>query len=209
MAKLGEIRERELRQAGAILGLEEVIVLDFIDGDLDRADPLTAIHEISSHIRRIQPQVVITFPPDGIYGHPDHIAVSQLTLAAVVHASGADQPHRVDKLYYCVSDQEELSAYQPVFGELLMEIDGQRRTGVAWQDWAITTRIETSAYIDLVCRAVSCHHSQLVGVRPLEALRMDEALRLWGVYKFYRALSLVNGGSSIEDDLFAGVRGRN
>ena len=37
-------------------------------------------------IRRIRPQVVFTFPPDGAYGHPDHIAISQFTAAALVCA---------------------------------------------------------------------------------------------------------------------------
>ncbi|HJS28163.1 MAG TPA: PIG-L family deacetylase [Anaerolineales bacterium] len=202
---LGKIREHELLSSAAILGIEEVVVLDFMDGDLDQANPLEAVAQISAHIRRIRPQVVLTFPPDGIYGHPDHIAVSQFTTAAVVHAGSANPAHRVDKLYYAVSDRQELEAYQPVFGDLVMEIDGQKRAAVYWEDWAITTRIETAAYTDLVYRSVRCHRSQLLGAATLGGLSPADQKNLWGVYKFYRAMSLVNGGRALEQDLFEGI----
>jgi LmbE family N-acetylglucosaminyl deacetylase len=67
----------------------QVEFLDYIDGDLDQADPAEAIGQIVSHIRRIQPQVIVTFGPDRSYGHPDHIAISQFTSAAVVCAAAA------------------------------------------------------------------------------------------------------------------------
>ena len=41
------------------------------------------------HIRRVQPDVVVTFGPDGAYGHPDHIAISQFTTAAIIPAADA------------------------------------------------------------------------------------------------------------------------
>ncbi len=61
--------------------------LDYIDGEVDQANHGEAIGKIVTHIRRIQPQVVVTFPPDGNYGHPDHIAIGQYTCAAVVCAA--------------------------------------------------------------------------------------------------------------------------
>ena len=43
----------------------------------------------STHLRRFRPDVVVTFGPDGAYGHPDHIAISQFTTAAIVAAADA------------------------------------------------------------------------------------------------------------------------
>jgi LmbE family N-acetylglucosaminyl deacetylase len=40
---LGKLREAELREAAKILGIREVEFLDYIDGDLDKADPRQAI----------------------------------------------------------------------------------------------------------------------------------------------------------------------
>jgi LmbE family N-acetylglucosaminyl deacetylase len=63
--------------------------------------------------------VVVTFSPDGAYGHADHIAISQFTHAAAVCAADADyvdpgnaRPHRVSKFYYMVNS-ESLGTSQP------------------------------------------------------------------------------------------------
>src|SRR4030042_1373745 len=62
---LGRIREAELRCAAAPLGLHEVTFLNYIDGEVDQANPQEAIALITTHIRRIRPQVVVTFPLAG------------------------------------------------------------------------------------------------------------------------------------------------
>ncbi|MGH6636006.1 MAG: PIG-L deacetylase family protein [Gammaproteobacteria bacterium] len=78
---LGKTREAELLAAARVLGLREVKFLDYVDGDLDQSDSLQIVARIVGHLRRVKPQVVITFGPDGVTGHPDHIAVSQFTTA--------------------------------------------------------------------------------------------------------------------------------
>jgi LmbE family N-acetylglucosaminyl deacetylase len=104
---LGKIREAELLAAASVLGIHRVEFLDYIDGELDQAHPAEVIAKIVGHLRRIQPQVVITFGPDGGYGHPDHIAICQFATAAIVEAASATSlyhrdlaPHCVSKLYY-------------------------------------------------------------------------------------------------------------
>ncbi len=211
--KLGQIREAELRAAARELGLREVMLLGYRDGELDQADPAEAIGKIAAEIRRVRPDVVVTFDPYGSYGHPDHIAICQFTTAAVMDAatcrtngSSAQTPHQVAKLYYMVETQQDLAAYQAAFGELAMEIDGQRRQAAGWIDWAITTRIDTSAYWEQVWRAISCHQTQLPGYEILQNLPDEHHQNLWASQSYYRAFSLVNGGRQVEDDLFAGLR---
>ncbi len=105
---VGRAREAELRAAAAVLGTSEVNFLGYVDRSLDAADPLEAQSRIASHIRRVRPHVVITFAPDGAYGHPDHIAISQFATGAVVAAADAQfaipdcgyPAHSVSKLYY-------------------------------------------------------------------------------------------------------------
>jgi len=86
---LGKIREGELRRAADVLGIQEVSLLDYVDGYLDQADPDEIIGEIVSHIRHIRPDVIITFDHYGSYGHPDHIAICQFTTAAVFQSAAA------------------------------------------------------------------------------------------------------------------------
>ena len=209
---LGQVREAELHAAAKVLGLQGVTFLDYRDGELDQADPKEAIAKIVTHLRRIRPQVVITFDPNGAYGHPDHIAISQFTTAAVVAAADPNYagvqawpPHGVSKLYYRVATCQELAAYQAAFGELVMHIDGIERRAHGWEEWAITTRIDTFAYWQQVWAAISCHQSQLPGYQALKDLPEAHHKNLWGSQTCYRAFSLVNGGREVEKDLFEGL----
>jgi LmbE family N-acetylglucosaminyl deacetylase len=212
---LGRLREAELRAAARVLGLREVTFLDYQDGDLDRADPSEAIAKIATHLRRVRPDVVVTFDPNGMYGHPDHIAISQLTTTAVMAAADPSYPglipgvpHRVAKLYYRAFVQAEQGPYEATFGRLVMPVDRVERRFTVWPEWAITTRIDTSAYGAQVWRAVQCHQSQLPDYQQLTTLPTVYLAHLWGKQTYYRAMSLVNGGREVEDDLFAGLRGR-
>lgn len=211
--RLGQTREAELTAAAHVLSLGEVCFLDYVDGDLDQADPAEAAAKIVGHLRRVRPQVVVTFDPFGAYGHPDHIAASQFTTAAVACAAAPDYahaselaPHRVSKLYFRADTKSYLAAYQYAFGDLVMPVDGVERRASAWEDWAITTRIDTAAYWPTVWQAVSCHRTQLPGYSRLAKLPEEHHKNLWGCQGYYRAYSVVNGGRRIESDLFEGLR---
>src|SRR5919108_3725330 len=164
---VARIREAELRCAAESLGLQELNFLDHIDGDVDQADPEEIIGKIVTHIRRIKPQVIVTFSPDGAYGHPDHIALSQFTSGALVCAAdrnfvdaNTQSPHRVLKFYYMVDSHEIVNVANEAFGGISMEIDGVTRTHVGWADWQITTWLDNRAYLGQVQKAMLCHKSQ-------------------------------------------------
>jgi LmbE family N-acetylglucosaminyl deacetylase len=217
-AEVGRVREAELHAAAAVLGIRDVSLLGYPDGAVDQIEAAVAIRAIVSHIRRIQPHVVITFGPDGAYGHPDHIAISQFTTAAVVCASDGGYPaydgsdrdpsatHRVAKLHYMAWRNEKWVAYQAAFRELTSMVDGVPRKATPWPDWSITTKIDTSAYWPVVWKAVCCHQTQMSIYERLEQLAEDQQTALWGSQEFYRAYSAVNGGRKLEADLFEGLR---
>ena len=210
---VGQIRERELRCAAKHLGLCEVNFLDYRDGDVDQANAEEIIGKLVSYIRRIKPQVVVSFGPDGVYGHPDHIALSQFTNAALVCAAdrnfvdmNVQAPHRVLKFYYLVDSPDIVKFANESFGDISMEIDGVRRHHVGWDEWAITTRLDNNNYLDKVQKAMLCHKSQLPGYGPMAEWSLAELAPIFGDDSFYRAFSLVNGGRTVETDLFEGLR---
>ena len=212
-AALANIREAELRAAVKELGLRDVSLLDYHDQQLDRADPRDAIGRIVTHLRGVRPDVVVTFGPDGGYGHPDHIAISQFTTAAIVVAADAafpdgGRPHCVSKLYYLAWPTATWAAYEAAFRTLSVTVDGVERHASRWPDWAVTTVIDTSDVWPTVWRAVSCHESQLAAYERLRNLSPDHHRTLWGRQCFYRAMSTVNGGRSRETDLFDGIPGK-
>lgn len=211
---LGRIREAELRSAARMLGVSDVQFLDYRDGALDKADPEEVIGKIVSHLRRVRPQVVLTFGPDGAYGHPDHIAISQFATAAVVCAAdpgfdGAQPPawdcHRVSKLYYMAWPAGTWDIYQDTFKTLTSTVDGVVRQAVPWPAWSLTTRIDARPWWRQVWRAVQEHRTQMSVYGALADLSEDRHKALWGDQSFYRVFSTVNGGREVEDDLFEGI----
>jgi LmbE family N-acetylglucosaminyl deacetylase len=211
---VGKTRAAELMAAARELGIREVSFLDYMDGALDRVDTAEAVERIAVHLRRVKPQVVITFGPDGAYGHPDHIAISQLTTAAIVAAAdpsfaprpGTGGPHRVSKLYFIAWSEKKWTAYQKALKKLVSKVDGEERQAVPWPDWAITTVIDTSQVWPTVWRAVSCHKTQMSIYKQLGDLPEEYQRFLWGTQEFYRVFSAVNGGRVRESDLFEGLR---
>jgi len=214
LGALGRIRERELRDAASVLGIREVILLDYVDGEVDKADQNELLLQLVEQIRRIRPDVVVTFDHNGVYGHPDHIAVTRAATAAIVAAADANfhrctpyAPHTVSKLYYFAWTQEVRQAYEQAFGELRMQIDGVERQAVPWPHWTVSTWVDTSAHWKRVWKAIRCHRSQLPGYQKLLDLPNDYHQALWGRLTFHRVYTLVPAGDR-EDDLFDGVRDR-
>jgi LmbE family N-acetylglucosaminyl deacetylase len=201
-AALADIRERELRAAAAALGAQHVSLLGFEDSQLDRVDPRKATALIVTELVNGRPDIVVTFGSDGGYGHPDHIAISQLTTAAIVSAAGT---HRVSKLYYLAWPQSTWTAYEAAVKRLTSTVDGVERQATPWPDWAVTTVLDTRHVWPTVWRAVSCHESQVAGYGNLVALSGDQHEAVWGRQSFYRAFSTVNGGRVRETDLFEGL----
>lgn len=96
---LGDVRDRELRAACEALGVQHVECWDFLDGMLREADPRELRGELVDLFSGFRPDVVLTFGDDGAYGHPDHIAISHATTAAVGQAI-SDGSHVPGRLYH-------------------------------------------------------------------------------------------------------------
>lgn len=209
--EVGRVREQELRAAARELGVREVTLLDYRDQELDQADPREAIGKIVTQLRRIRPQVVLTFSQDGAYGHPDHIAISQFTNAACIAAadSAFDAPgaaHRIAKLYYNAWPARLWQLYQAIFKKLVSTVDGAERQANPWPEWMLTTHIDASAQWQRVCWAIHQHKTQMAVYEKLEDLTPAQHALLWGEQYFYRVASMVNGGRVRETDLFEGLR---
>jgi LmbE family N-acetylglucosaminyl deacetylase len=106
---IAAVREAELRLACERLGITKVRCLDHVDGTLADAGFPVLVDEVAEVIGEFRPDVVITFGPDGGYGHPDHVTISAVTTAACQRAAGpghrpgrtAARPlRRPPRLYY-------------------------------------------------------------------------------------------------------------
>ena len=85
---LRQVRADELRAAARVLGIGRVRLLDHEDGMLPWIPPDRLDADIRDEIRRTEPDVVVTFDTDGLYWHPDHVAVHERTTAVVTALPG-------------------------------------------------------------------------------------------------------------------------
>jgi LmbE family N-acetylglucosaminyl deacetylase len=162
-------------------------------------------------IREIKPHVVLTFDPFGGYGHPDHIAISQFSMAAVLEANAPSKtddnpPWTVSKLYFRAFPPEVMGAYESAFKQMTFNVDGKIRKATPWPNWSITTKIDTSNHWEQVWKAVNCHQTQISIYNKLKDLSEENHQNLWGKQSFYRVFSMVNGGRGLETDIFEGLR---
>lgn len=111
MRQFGELRQKELEATCRVLGLRPPLFLDCADRHLARDCWRSAMEKVTRMIRRLRPDVVLTFGPDGISGHPDHIALSQIVTTAfwkagapVAASQVATQgaPFQPKRLYYAL-----------------------------------------------------------------------------------------------------------
>lgn len=226
---VGDLRLDELRCAAETLGITEVVTYGYRDSGmmgtpdnnhpdaLWQADETVVAGRIVQDIRRIRPQVVVTFDPWGGYGHPDHIFMHRATTRAF-HAAGDPsqypehglEPYQPAKLYYNTFPRAILRAR---VWQARMRGEDPRRIGrnqdidlveILQRQRPAHARINVKAYQDAWDQASDCHASQL-NPRQTNSI-LDRLIRL--VYRdqyFTRAYPEPNGREPKERDLFAGV----
>ncbi len=217
---IASVRLSELECATQILGFKEVITFGYRDsgmmGSPDNQHPEAlwsaplddVATRIADVIRRIRPQVVITFDPFGGYGHPDHIKMNQATLEAykkVQREEGYPQ-----KVYYPAFPRGMVRV--GVLGMRLMGKD-PRRAGInkdldlqAVLDATLPThaRIDVSNYFEEGQRAAECHASQ-GNPRQTFPLARFFMRRLMAYTSLTRVEPPPVSGEPIEHDLYQGV----
>jgi LmbE family N-acetylglucosaminyl deacetylase len=216
-ANLPFVREEELRCACETYGIHPPRFLDYPDGLLSIIHQGQAVGKLVRLIRELRPQVLVTFGPDGIYGHYDHIAVHRWATIAFDLAVDPDcfpgqvedgcVPHQVSKLYYRVLSEERLAAMSDEEGPPRVMMDGVPFPIVGHPAAEITTVVDVSAYAETKLRGLRCHVSQ-VGYEALWGESPEELVReSWFRQETYQlARSTVGWPEDLETDLFAGLR---
>ena len=190
---LGDVRAGELREAARVLGIRDVVLLEHEDGMLPWIDGAILERDVTEAIRRLRPDVVVTFDEDGLYWHPDHVAVHERVTSAVA-ALGAAGP----ALFYVSMPAGAMRA-------LVDSAPGGRGPvlGVADSDAfgaaapAPTLVVEAGPLASRKLEALRYHRTQ-VGGGPLDEIDGDAAARLLGTEHYRRAVVGRQGEAFIE-----------
>lgn len=179
---LADLRAGELGAAAQRLGISRVRSLNYPDGRLREVDSVAAAAAVQSTIESFRPDVVITFGPDGLYWHPDHIAVHDWTLAAV----------------------ERLATARPVLLRASMPAGAMRRlvdvasatAGRQLSLWGIDPDafgaaaqpadlfVDVRRYAHTKLAALRCHATQIGADNPLHWIAVNDFASILGVEQF-------------------------
>jgi mycothiol S-conjugate amidase len=229
---LSQIRHDELERSAEIIGFSEVVRLGYRDSGMPdteanrnpaafaNADLDEAVGRLVAVIRRVRPQVLITYNDDQTgYPHPDHLRVHEISVIAFDRAGAAGwypdlgEPWQPLKLYYSVWSRERLLAVH----QALLRLRGSSPYKDEWfderpsQDHRITTRIDVRDYLWARTQALLAHATQ---IDPNEAfwfgLTDEELAEVYPYEDWVLARSEVGypAEGEYEDDLFACVRER-
>ena len=189
---LGQVREQELRDAAAILGIEDVRLLDYCDsgmfGTPTNEDPAALIQHSPAEVARaliailqdVRPDLVITFTEDGGYLHPDHVHVYDSVVAA-----GERAPELVPQLYFASFPRE---FFQKIANQNHGAFNGmsEERRGRMGQPLAAFTFIaNVEPYFERKVAAFAAHKTQQPKESDHPFLENEEARRLFGFHEYY------------------------
>jgi len=192
--ELAAMRRKEFAAACEILKVSRGIVLDYPDGQLHRQDLYKAVCDLTLHVRRFRPQVMLTFGPDGsVTGHTDHSMASIFATLAFHWAgrsnrypdqlAGEISPHRIQKLYYSTANFT-LPNRQPISLP------------------PATAVIEIGDYLETKIAAFKAHTSQA----PLWPMFESHVRQRGRQELFHLAARVTPGLIEQETDLFAAIK---
>ena len=226
---LGSIRRVELSCAVQALGLAGHRVLDYRDsgmaGSAANSHPNAFIKVpdqemveiLVEEIRRFRPQVVLTFEPGGLYGHPDHIAISRQTTEAVRRSTDANafpgqlanglEPYAPARLFYSARPQgfrmEWALALRGAGIDFPLPSPERAQEGTPSEQ--IHLEMDLDGQLERKMACILCHRTQVAADWPYHRVPREVTRTVLGREYYIRALPKVEPGETVTADFFAGL----
>lgn len=226
---LGLVRRSELARAAATLGLKEHTVLGYRDSGMPgapanghhrafiNAPDQAVVEQLVEEIRRFRPQVVLTFEPGGLYGHPDHIAISRHTTEAFHCASVAAafphqlanglKPHSCLRLFYSARPRgfrmEWALRLRAAGIDFPLPSPERAQEGIPTEE--IHLEMDVTDYLDPKLACIRCHRTQVGPDWPYDKAPREVTAYILGREHYIRAFPTVQSGETVPTDFFSGL----
>ena len=183
---LADVREAELRTAMGHVGVADVRFLDYRDsgmaGTAENDNPLAFVNapeadvvaRLRAIIDEVRPHVVVTFGPDGMYGHPDHLMAHRTTTAAVLGQPG--DRWRPGWFYYHSVPRERMQELARQAGGAFADMTDEMLASFGTPRAEITTEVEVSPFLDRKWDAIMAHQTQMGEGGPLSHMPREVVL---------------------------------
>ncbi len=205
-------RMAETRASAAVLGVERVVFLDYIDsgmmgepsndspGTLWTADVDEAAGVLAEVLREVGADVLTVYDDHGQYGHPDHIQVHRVGHRAAELAG-------VHRVYEATINRDQvrrlLAAAAAASGDAGTDLpDIAHDEGFGSAEAVITAAADVTAFLGAKRAAMRAHASQIAEEHFMLAMPDDEFAAAFGTEWFIRA---GQGPGITETDLMAGL----
>lgn len=203
---LGEVREAEERAALAAMGFggASVRFLRHPDGGLAGVDREPLVEEVAAVLREARPEVVVTFGPEGMTGHEDHIAIGEAATEAFHRVRREAPPGSLLRLCYTALPASVIEGYRE-YRRSIGEDPGPPDApfaprGVPDETLGITA--DCSSVVDRKIAALREHRTQ---ADELQSLPEEILPAAFGVESFVIAWPEREPGPDRLADLFEGL----
>ncbi|SRR6266568_9222867 len=211
--RLAEVRTQELEAASRILGVNRGEFLGYRDSGMEKTadnnDPrsfnlaplLEAAKKLAAIFREEKPDVVITYPEDGTYGHPDHVKAHHITNAALDMLE--KEGWRPRKLYYTAIPRSVMKAFMEQMPQEVRD-QGMAERIPGTPDELITTRVDVGPFVDRKREAFQAHVSQNPPDSWFSTMQ-DSIYRMVFGTEYFELARGKPGSALPESDVFAGI----
>ena len=226
---LGEVRRIELSCAVKALRLDSNAIYEYRDSGMAgweannhpkafiKAPENEVVGRLVREIREYKPQVILTFEPGGLYGHPDHIAISKHTTTAFDLASNpkayADQltnglkPYAPQRLFYSARPKgfrlEWATKLRNAGIDFPMPSQEQIEHGNPAEE--IHLELDVSHQLETKMACIICHRTQVAPDWPYHRVPRELAAWVLGREFYIRARPDVANSETVPDDFFDGI----
>ena len=199
---LGKVREEEERRSLEALGAKDADLrfYDYPDGGLADAPRDELIRKVEEDLAGFVPDVVVTFGPEGVTKHDDHIAIHQATTEAF-HRAKDRADGGFQRLLYAAIPQTEIERFQELQRMAGMEPfnpeDPFAPRGVP--DETIAIRVDCTSAVPKKVEALRAHRTQ---AEEIEAIPEEAHELVFGQEAFVQAWPPREPGDPVQSDLF-------
>jgi LmbE family N-acetylglucosaminyl deacetylase len=226
---LASVRRQELDCSVRTLGLSGNQVLGYRDSGMPgtpsnqhpdayiNAAAAEVVERLVAEIRRFRPQVVLTFEPGGLSGHPDHIAVCRHTTEAFRLASGPRAfphqltgglgPHTADRLFYCTRPKGFRTQWAMKLRDagIDMPLPPPEQAEHGSPPEEIHLVLDLAGHLETKIASILCHRTQTGPDWPYNRVPREVAAGILGKEHYIRAFPPVRPGETVAADFFHGL----